>query len=186
MANLPLDFHLTFGKHRGKRYSEVRELHPEYIEWARGQNDANGGLKQLLDYCNEMDNIPADRSFTFGGKHRGEMFSNVFRSDPGYVEWALQQKDIRNPELKVFVEYCTKVKAKPQGQIPPNYNNMNMANGFGQQQLQHQDQRYGYGVNNNFSQQQAQSNLGNQNQWQSQGYYQPPQQQRQNAYTHQS
>lgn len=64
----------------------------------------------LIDWMAGGRALPRDRKFTFGEKHRGELFSIVLLEDPDYEQWALniERSDPNGAAKKLqgFVEYA--------------------------------------------------------------------------------
>ncbi|CAJ1330317.1 unnamed protein product, partial [Effrenium voratum] len=47
------------------------------------------------------------RRFTWGKKHKGSTYDQVYRTDPGYITWSQSRCQSLPPEQKDFVDYCS-------------------------------------------------------------------------------
>ncbi len=101
---------LTFGKHAGRTYRDVFANEPGYYahfdQAKRAADPPRPPLAAFLAYCDERLRIQKTGANAFKGtKHAGRTFADVFNTEGGYADWALQLKSPFG-ELKEFVDYC--------------------------------------------------------------------------------
>eukprot|EP00747_Dinoflagellata_sp_TGD_P216943 gnl/TRDRNA2_/TRDRNA2_89409_c0_seq2.p1 gnl/TRDRNA2_/TRDRNA2_89409_c0~~gnl/TRDRNA2_/TRDRNA2_89409_c0_seq2.p1 ORF type:complete len:292 (-),score=49.85 gnl/TRDRNA2_/TRDRNA2_89409_c0_seq2:42-917(-) len=125
---------LTFGKHRGRTFADMKDNEPEYVSWALSQSEPSGALADFIGYLKAegvtKDNRPArpapaepammaENVLTFG-KHKGRTFAAVKDTEPKYVLWALEQKE-PSGDLADLVAYlkAVGVSENPPTALPP-------------------------------------------------------------------
>eukprot|EP01024_Parvocaulis_polyphysoides_P012035 TRINITY_DN14276_c0_g6_i1.p3 TRINITY_DN14276_c0_g6~~TRINITY_DN14276_c0_g6_i1.p3 ORF type:complete len:305 (-),score=27.34 TRINITY_DN14276_c0_g6_i1:706-1545(-) len=108
----------TFGKYRGKRFSLVVQIEQSYCVWAL---EVAHPQNQLLKFIEYLENIQVlDKFVVQFGQFQGKSFEWVYKNDPGYCSWALQQQP-KLKELKLFQHYLEKKQVEQQGCIPNGY-----------------------------------------------------------------
>eukprot|EP00746_Dinoflagellata_sp_MGD_P136097 gnl/MRDRNA2_/MRDRNA2_70080_c0_seq1.p1 gnl/MRDRNA2_/MRDRNA2_70080_c0~~gnl/MRDRNA2_/MRDRNA2_70080_c0_seq1.p1 ORF type:complete len:761 (-),score=134.83 gnl/MRDRNA2_/MRDRNA2_70080_c0_seq1:12-2144(-) len=119
---------MTFGKHKGRTFADLKDHEPEYVSWALGQAEPSGHLQAFVEYLksqgvdgssskpsqpgdsthqsslqDSQGSTGADTVMAFG-KYKGRTFADLKEHEPDYVSWALGQADPSGP-LQAFLEY---------------------------------------------------------------------------------
>ena len=68
----------------GSEHRRPASIHLTLLYWCRKTHSTIFGRA-----------VPKDQALTFDTKHRGGKFSHVVRTDPSYVEWAIEHQSCR-------------------------------------------------------------------------------------------
>merc|ERR1711924_376842 len=105
---------VDFGKYKGKTFAQVRAMDDNYWQWALNQDEPHGSLLEFVHYLTSKGGVqssrqraavsPGTKRVSFG-KYSGKTFAEVQRTDPDYCEWAVHQRDPRQPGLREFIQF---------------------------------------------------------------------------------
>jgi len=97
---------ITGGKHKGKRYGDVVQDHPEYCKWllkAGPRTKVPPSVKALQDMLRASPEEWAEAlrsphtDYVYFGKHKGKTYGQLAREDRSYCKYVL---GVRRPEFK--------------------------------------------------------------------------------------
>ncbi len=99
----PEDEECSFGKHKGKLFSEIVKSEHDYVDFCRGNvSGSNNAMGRLVAFADANRGL---EMCTFG-KHKGSSFEQILKTAPSYIDWCKNKCENPTKGMQRLIAYA--------------------------------------------------------------------------------